>query len=89
MRASTTAPNGFSGVRSGRGNSESRRAMLSGPMNIRWKVARGKRKESCCHTSRGREDSARAPRMKMRTGGECTRRPLIVSSSPRRGGWSV
>ena len=82
-------PKGFEPVRGGRGNSASRFAIASGPMKMRWKVLRGKRWESWSQTSRGREDSARAPRMKRRTGGGFGRSPAMVGPAPVRGGWRV
>ena len=89
IRSSITAPKGFEGVFSGSGNSASRFAILSGPMKIRWKADRGKRCVNCTHTSRGNDDSARAPSMKSRTGGGVGLRPLISTPDPDRGGCSV
>lgn len=86
IRSSTIAPNGLLVVRGGRGNSLSLFAMLSGPMKMRWKVARGNKCVICTHTSLGREDSALAPRMKSRTGGGVGRSPLISPLAPVRGG---
>ena len=45
--------------------------------------------ESWTHTSRGSEDSARAPRMKIRVGGGLGRRPLMSRPAPVRGGCNV
>lgn len=89
MRSSITAPNGLDGVFSGNGNSASRFAILSGPMKIRWNADLGKRCVSCTHTSRGNDDSARAPRMKSRTGGGVGFKPLMSTPDPDRGGCSV
>lgn len=79
-------PKGFLAVRSGKGNSAFRFVMLSGPMKMRWMMARWKRYSSWIQTSRGRDDSARAPRMKIRTGGALTRRPLTSGPPPDNGG---
>ena len=88
-RSSTTAPKGFNGVRGGRGNSESRLIMLSGPMKIRWNFARTNKWDSWIQTSRGKDDSARAPRMKIRSGGGEGRRSETFGPRPRRGGWRL
>lgn len=82
-------PNGFWAVRSGSGNSASLLDMLSGPIKIKWMRERGKIWLSWSHTSRGREDSARAPRMNNRTGGALSRRPWISTPSPDFGGCKV
>lgn len=56
---------------------------------MRWNLARGKQCVIWCQTSRGREDSARAPRMKRRTGGGEGRRPAMVESPPEGAGCRV
>src|SRR5271163_810584 len=83
------APKGLEAFRSGSGNSASRLAIDSGPMKIRWVVDRGNRYDNCVQTSRGRDDSARAPRMKILTGGLESRRPAISLPWPVRGGCNV
>lgn len=55
-------------------------------MNIKWKETRGKRCVSWTQTSLGKEDSARAPRINILTGGGLGLRPLIDPLAPVRGG---
>lgn len=52
---------GVEGVCLSRGNA------TWGPMKKIWKFAAGNRNPSCSHTWGGREDSPRAPRIKIRT----------------------